>query len=117
MKRKKQLETTITQEIIEYLEKMGYIVKRIYNGGIPGGINRKTGQVRYRKKSDRDKGIPDLLAIHPELKAFWFIEVKSPKGRLRPEQEEFISAFNNCTFYQAIVVRSLNSLKEYLGHK
>lgn len=34
-------------------------------------------------------GWPDLGVFHPSRKLFWFHEVKTPTGKLRPDQKDF----------------------------
>jgi signal recognition particle subunit SEC65 len=101
-------ETQKTEEIIDALHKLGYTVKKIYNGGTPARVfNNK---IIYKKKPDEYKGIPDLIAINKKKKLFLFIEVKREKGRVKPEQAEFIEMFNNCSNFKALVLRDINEL-------
>ncbi len=39
----------------------------------------------------KSKGIPDLFVFRAKSKEVYFIEVKSPTDRLRPEQKEFLN--------------------------
>ena len=114
MKRKPQPETEITKLIIAKLEDNGFTVKRIYNGGLPGGVNFKTNQVRYKKKKQEDKGIPDLLAYNLKKKLFLFIEVKSAVGRVSTEQLEFNNDFNTCHHFHALYSRGTEDILKFL---
>jgi len=111
-KRKQQKETLITSSIVSVLESRGYHVYKVYNGGIPAGAFG--GKIRYKKKDDKDKGVPDLIAINRKQKDFMFIEVKSAKGRLSEFQEEFLESFNECKLYNAIVCRDSEDLIKIL---
>jgi len=105
---RKTPETLVTDEIIDALHKLGYTVKKIYNGGTPARVfNNK---IIYKKKSDEYKGIPDLIAYNLKSKKFFFIEVKRPDGKMKPDQLEFMGAFNSCTQFRSIVVRGIDSL-------
>jgi len=46
----------------------------------------------YRTPLSGDKGFPDIVAVHPERGLLLFIEVKSDKGKLSPEQKTWIAA-------------------------
>ena len=78
---RKQPERQLRAEVIRYLRKKRCIVKRIENAICGRHIGR---------------GIPDLLFFTPvkELNLyppsrFYFVELKSSVGKLRPEQEHF----------------------------
>jgi hypothetical protein len=57
---------------------------RIYRAH--GCIVYETSQKRRAKVSP---GIPDLMVFHAAKEAFWFHEVKTPRGSLSPAQEDF----------------------------
>ena len=42
------------------------------------------------------RGFPDLTMIRPEGGTLLFIELKSEKGRLSPEQKRYRDALSNC---------------------
>src|SRR5690606_21130381 len=58
-------------------------------------------------------GIPDLYARHPRWKLRLWIEVKTPKGRIRPAQAAWIEA-ERAAGGHAIVARSLADVIEAL---
>lgn len=105
-------ETKVTQEIIAELLRRGYTVKKIYNGGVATRYDSRTKQIVYRKKAEMYKGVPDLIAFNAEKRKFFFIEVKSAKGKVKPEQKEFITAFNDCEYFAALVARSRDDIAE-----
>ncbi len=60
------------------------------------------------------RGSPDIWGrLRPTGQAF-YIEVKSPSGRLRPEQEQFLSQAR-ADGAIAFVARSVDDVKEHLG--
>ena len=103
-------ETLVTNQIIAYLRLKGYVVKKIYNGGVATRFDQRTKKIVYRKKSEEFKGIPDLIAYNTSESKFFFIEVKSAKGKIKPEQREFIESFNSCEKRSAFVARSVEDL-------
>lgn len=58
-------------------------------------LARRTGWL-YMHITDSRKsaavGFPDLVLAHPRTGRLLFIELKSSKGRLRPEQADWLSA-------------------------
>lgn len=113
MSKKRSPETIVTKNLIDDLHKLGYTVKKIYNGGTPARVfNNK---ITYKKKNEEYKGIPDLIAYNVRQKKFFFIEAKRPDGKVKPEQAEFIKDFNSCTQFKAIVARDTASLLLGLG--
>lgn len=44
-----------------------------------------------RNTSGRN-GLPDLIAVNPKTGAVLWLEVKGPKTRVRPEQQEWLAA-------------------------
>ena len=70
---------------------------------------QNSGNVFVGKRMIRlgDIGLPDIVIVIPPNGRLLGMEIKSAKGRLRPEQEEFMRAARNCgAFYR--VVRSLD---------
>lgn len=106
-------ETALTAKIVALLKLSGYSVKKIYNGGVAARVTNNT--IIYKKKSEDYKGIPDLLAYND--KSFFFIEVKRPDGKVKPDQQEFLDAFNKCLTFEAIVVRDVLELQKKLRNR
>lgn len=61
------------------------------------------------------KGFPDIMGVFTrrELGRAWAIELKSAKGRLRPEQKAWIARLEKAGVAVA-VVRDLESLTKFL---
>jgi hypothetical protein len=45
--------------------------------------------LKEKRKTKIQPGWPDLGVFHPRTKTFWFHEVKTPTGTLRPDQADF----------------------------
>ncbi len=79
-------ESDVQKQILDYLILRKLMVWRnnntpVFDARIKGGFRR---QSKYTPK-----GVPDIVGILPGGKAL-FIEVKSPTGKVSPEQQYFI---------------------------
>src|SRR5207248_6295751 len=43
------------------------------------------------------EGFPDIVAVHAAMGRIVFAELKSAKGKLTDQQEQWLDALNNCT--------------------
>ncbi len=59
-------------------------------------IARLGGWLVYHTNDSRrsDKGFPDLVMVHPLSGRIVYVELKSEKGRIRPEQRQWIDALS-----------------------
>lgn len=85
---------------------------------IPGGGKRGIITARIMKGEGVRKGIPDFFLSIPKLHyGGMFIELKSEKGYLRPEQKQFFKAVEGN--YKCVVIRSveqfIKEVNEYLN--
>ena len=75
------------------------------------------GWLRYHTHDSRrsEPGFPDLALVHPRTGRLLFVELKSAKGRLRPEQRRWLEALG--LRHEAILARpeDLPSLVEALA--
>ena len=57
-------------------------------------VARLGGWLIYHTNDSRrsDKGFPDLVLVHPMSGRTVYVELKSAKGRIRPEQQQWIDA-------------------------
>jgi hypothetical protein len=57
-------------------------------------VARLGGWLMYHTNDSRrsDKGFPDLVFVHPMSGRTVYAELKSAKGRIRPEQQQWIEA-------------------------
>lgn len=91
-------EGQIKKDICDYLSAIGVMFWIQQAGKIPGRINRS----RYLRN-----GVSDLLGLWKgRLLA---IEVKTPKGRVSPEQQSFIDEVNRFGG-KAFIARSLDDV-------
>jgi len=51
------------------------------------------------------RGFPDLVLVNPEQKRVIFAELKTEKGKLTPEQEEWLVALLECGGHEVYVWR------------
>lgn len=65
------------------------------------------------RKCSPIKGFPDIAGVLPSGK-FFAIELKTDKGRLSPEQVEWITKLN-LTGGIAIVLRSKEEIREFIA--
>lgn len=90
------------------LKQSGLVYWRVPNGAVSHSINGKM----IRKKSPI-KGFPDLAGVLPSGK-FFAIEIKTDKGRLSPEQVEWITKLN-LSGAIAVVLRSKDEIREFVA--
>ena len=66
-------------------------------------VARLGGWLVYHTNDSRrsDKGFPDLVFVHPRTGRHVYAELKSAKGRIRPEQQQWIDALTHggCEVY------------------
>jgi len=89
------------------LKQSGLVYWRVPNGPVMHSIGNK----QIRKKSPI-KGFPDIAGIFPNGK-FFAIELKTDKGRLSPEQHEWITKLN-MSGAMAIVLRTKDEIREFI---
>src|SRR5262245_29915779 len=88
MKRKNpHSETAILSPLIEFLEILSNQGKLRYIRVHPVRPFSKNGKVAFAKVRESQKGAPDLVVFMPDVIAF--IEGKSKRGKLSPEQLEW----------------------------
>lgn len=106
-------EQALTHQVMAWLELRGILHYRVRNTGTiihrPGGV--VFGRDRYFRQQ---RGCADILAWK-DGRAYAF-ELKAPKGRVRPEQSEWLARFE-VAGGTACVVRSLEEVAEAMGEK
>jgi hypothetical protein len=85
------------------LKQSGLVWWRVPNQGVKHGS--------FKKKSPIT-GFPDLAGLFPSGK-FFAIELKTEKGKLSPEQIEWITKLNH-SGAMAIVLRTKEEIKEFV---
>lgn len=97
-------ESELLSFAITCLKQSGLVWWRVANGPIKhGGINKKSPI----------KGFPDLAGVMPNGK-FFAIELKTDKGKLSPEQTDWITKLN-MSGAMAIVLRSKDEIREFIS--
>lgn len=100
-------ESDLLSYALTLLRRLDVLAWRVPNGPVLHSIN---GGQRVFKKSPI-KGFPDIAGVMPTGK-FFAIELKTDKGRLSPEQLEWITKLN-MTGAMAIVLRSKEQIDEF----
>ena len=90
------------------LKQSGLVYWRVPNGPVVHSINGS----QIRKKSPI-KGFPDIAGVLPSGK-FFAIELKTDKGRLSPEQIDWITRLNHSGAI-AVVLRSKDDIREFVA--
>lgn len=89
------------------LKQSGLVYWRVPNGPVMHSIGGK-----MIRKCSPIKGFPDIAGIFPSGKIF-AIELKTDKGRLSPEQIEWITKINMSNG-MAVVLRSKDEIREFV---
>lgn len=80
---------------------------------IPNGGRREIKEAMRLKKAGVKRGIPDLFLAYPMMRFHgMFIEMKSKKGQLSPEQKEYHRIFKDHDFHVVTCRSSLDALYE-----
>lgn len=74
-----------------------YTAPQVKLVAVPNAAKRTPWAVRQAKKEGLAAGFPDLIALAPGGKVA-FIELKSPKGRLTPNQSEWLALLGDMGF-------------------
>lgn len=90
------------------LKQSGLVYWRVPNGPVMHSINGK-----MIRKCSPIKGFPDIAGVLPSGK-FFAIELKTDKGRLSPEQLEWITKLNHSGAI-AIVLRSKEEIRDFIS--
>jgi len=98
-------------ELLSYahtcLKQSGLVFWRVPNGPVFHSIGG-----RVIRKCSPVKGFPDLAGVFPSGK-FWAIELKTDKGRLSPEQKDWIKYLEEVG-YCAKVCKGADDAKEQI---
>jgi len=99
-------ESDLLSYSLKYLKSKGILHWRVANGPVMHTIGKR---VIY--KPSPIKGMPDIAGLMP-CGRFFAIELKSEKGRLSPEQIDWIKRINNSNGI-AVVIRTTNELVDF----
>lgn len=111
---KKLLEKHIQRQIIEYLSLKGYMFWR----NNTGAFKREDGHFyRFGQSGSPDifvvKALPEICPPNEQYGQIYGIEVKAPKGKQSPAQEEWQKRFEEAGGVY-LVTRSLEDLQKEL---
>lgn len=101
-------ESELLSFALQRLRQSGLVAWRVPNGPVMHSTN---GGQKVFKKSPI-KGFPDIAGVLPNGK-FFAIELKTEKGRLSPEQLEWITRLN-MSGAMAIVLRSREEIDSFI---
>jgi hypothetical protein len=101
-------ESELLSYAITCLKKSGLVYWRVSNGPV---LHQLGGKMIMKKSNI--KGFPDLAGVFPSGK-FWAIELKAAKGRLSPEQTDWITRLN-MSGAMAVVLRSKEEISEFIA--
>ncbi len=90
------------------LKQSGLVYWRVSNGPV---LHQLGGKMIMKKSSI--KGFPDIAGIFPNGKLF-AIELKTDKGKLSPEQVEWITKLN-MSGAMAVVLRTKDEIAEFVA--
>lgn len=76
-------ETDLSRAITKALTQLGHVVVRVHSGKVRVAIPGRVMSTHWMQLAD--KGTPDRVVLSPGGITTW-LEVKTPKGRLSPEQ-------------------------------
>jgi hypothetical protein len=105
---KRSTETDLVRACLQYLALQGILAWRVNCGAAVATHQGKRRFVRFASRT----GLPDICAILPGGKAL-FVEAKSPGGRLRPSQREFLTLAGGAGAL-CLVVRGVGELIDAL---
>jgi hypothetical protein len=92
--KRKLYEKDFQAGVIEFAQLHGWRVMHISDSRREV-INRKRG-VRYLIGDELSRGWPDLVLAHPTRGQFVVRELKTDKGRIRPEQKAWLETLAAC---------------------
>jgi hypothetical protein len=101
-------ESELLSYAITCLKKSGLVWWRVTNAP---SLFTRAGKTMFRPSPI--KGFPDLAGVFPSGK-FWAIELKATKGRLSPEQTDWITRLN-MSGAMAVVLRSKEEISEFIA--
>lgn len=100
-------ESQIQSAIIDYLRMVGAVVTRVNSGKM--FVQNSNGSSRIVRLADA--GTADLIACYRGR--YLAIEVKDHKGKVRPEQEQFIQEVNDAEG-RGFIARSVDDVIKVL---
>ncbi|MEE9401289.1 MAG: VRR-NUC domain-containing protein [Dehalococcoidia bacterium] len=100
-------EAELTTLVIDMAKTFGWLVHHQRPGRMADG--------RWRSSIQGHKGFPDLVLVHPETGVLIFAELKSEKGRLRPEQKLWMHSLAYGYSYYIWRPSDWDEIEEVLG--
>lgn len=94
-------ERDFTRQVLGFLRMGGFLAAHVSD-------SRK--ESRGRLIGDHDAaGLPDVIAVHAARRILLLLELKTTKGRLRPEQEKWLAALDQVStqFGSAVALATL----------
>ena len=79
-------EKELQQRIVDLAREFGWMTQHVYRARLEDGSGRTTTS---------STGWPDIVAVHPGWGRVLVLELKGPKGKVEPDQERWLVAFQS----------------------
>lgn len=110
-RQRQQPEAILQRSVVQYLS--AALPAGVWWSHIGHGARMSVFTASKLKAMGLKKGIPDLLIVPPEVGHIW-IELKAAKGRVEPDQKNWLAILNAAPNSHAFVCRSVEAVESAL---